>query len=148
MCAWARCDGHCSGSWTTQEHAYFLMWCPRHWWWGMQSLCVCAHVQGCELTDGSTTQHPCSSGAPLVGSPLLRAISGTGRWSCHWQGAEEEDGEERSGEPGGDWGSGRKTLLQREILCALQLLVWIETRWCAGTPARLGDGGAKHMVNG
>lgn len=60
----------------------------------------------------------------------------------------EEDGEQRSGEPGGDRGPGRKTQLQREILCALQLLVWIETRWCTGTPARLGGGGAKHMVNG
>lgn len=54
----------------------------------------------------------------------------------------------RSGEPSGDQGPERKTQLQREILCALQLLVWIETRWCAGTPARLGGGGAKHMVNG
>lgn len=64
------------------------------------------------------------------------------------KGWKEEDGEQRSGELGEDWGPGRKTQLQREILYALQLLVWIETRWCAGTPARLGGSGAKHMVNG
>lgn len=64
------------------------------------------------------------------------------------KGGEGGDGERRSGGPGGEGEPGRKTRLQREILCALQLLVWIETRWCAGTPACSGGGGAKHMVNG
>lgn len=64
------------------------------------------------------------------------------------RGEKEEDGERRSGGPGGEGELGRKTRLRREILCALQLLVWIGTRWCAGTPARSGGGRAKHMVNG
>lgn len=52
----------------------------------------------------------------------------------------------REGSRRGD--AGRNIQLWGEMLCALQLPVWIETRWCAGTPAHSGDGGAKHMVNG
>ena len=34
------------------------------------------------------------------------------------------------------------------MVCALQLLVWIETRWWAGTVLCSASWGAKHMVNG